>query len=55
MDINYEVIDRLIFMSYRYNRLRSPDITPEQWGKVFSSIESLEKRFQEELSDITLG
>jgi hypothetical protein len=42
-----KVIDELIYRSYSYNRQRSPEITPEQWGIIFAHVVEMEKRFQE--------
>ena len=41
-----EVVDFLTYRCYEYNRLRSPDITPEQWAKIFPNYEKLEQKFQ---------
>lgn len=41
-------VDRLMYASYRANRLRSPEVAPERWALVFSSIEEFEERFQRE-------
>jgi hypothetical protein len=42
-------IDELTYSCYKYNRERSPDITPERWGCVFSNINLLELRYQYEI------
>jgi hypothetical protein len=44
-----EIIDVLTYRSYRFNRLRSPDRTPEQWAKVYDDAAVLEMQFQAEL------
>ncbi len=44
-----EFIDELTYQCYVYNRLRSPDIKPEQWAGIFNNVEALEKRFQTEV------
>lgn len=46
------LVDELTYSCYRYNRLRSPDITPERWSKIFSNIDTLEYRFQREASHV---
>ena len=45
----HSIADELIYSSYRYNRQRSPNITPAQWGLAFPNIEALETRYQAEL------
>lgn len=32
-----DLIGSLLYSNYKYNRERSPQITPEQWGKVYGS------------------
>lgn len=46
-----EIVDELIYRSYRYNRLRTPDIKPEQWKAVFSNVDAMEDRLQKELKE----
>jgi hypothetical protein len=42
-----QIINTLTFNSYAHNRLRSPDISPERWAKVYGKdSELLEKAFQ---------
>ena len=41
-------IDELTYSCYKYNRDRSPDITPEQWGKIFANANILEQKYQQE-------
>lgn len=43
-----EIIDHLTFASYRFNRDRSPEVAPEQWGRIFAGVEKLEARYQRE-------
>ena len=43
-----EVIDELMYASYRFNRLNSPDITPERWATVFDNAAAYENAFQTE-------
>ncbi len=44
------LVDECTYICYRYNRERSPDITPEQWGKIFANVEMLEQRYYGELA-----
>jgi hypothetical protein len=44
------IIDELIYRNYRYNRLRSPDISPEKYRLVFANADAMEQRFQREAS-----
>jgi hypothetical protein len=32
-----KIIDDCIYLNYRYNRDRSPDITPEGWKTIFGN------------------
>ncbi len=41
--------DKLIYASYKFNRLHSPDISPERWSKVFAHADVMEQVFQMEL------
>ena len=43
-----ELVDELTYSSYRYNRQRSPGVTPKQWETIFSNVEAMEARFQNE-------
>lgn len=44
------VLDELTYRCYRYNRLRSPDITPTLWQRVFGTATTqLEQRYQTEV------
>ncbi len=48
---NYpELVDEATYICYRYNRLRSPEITPDAkgWGRIFANVDLLEQRYQEE-------
>ncbi len=38
-------IDELTYICYKYNRQRSPDISPERWGKIFANVNTLEHRY----------
>lgn len=42
-----QIIDELVFRSYKINRINRPDITPDQWNAVYDT-EKLEPRFQAE-------
>lgn len=42
------LVSESLYICYKYNRQRSPDITPEKWKCVFGNIEIMEERFQEE-------
>jgi len=43
-----ELVDELTYSSYRYNRQRNPEVTPKQWETIFSNVEAMEVRFQNE-------
>jgi len=44
-----EMTDLLTYQNYCLSRRFSPDITPDQWRKVYGDkVEQLEKRFQQE-------
>ena len=45
-----QIVKSLAFNSYATNRLRSPEIAPERWGKVYGekTAEAFEKAFQAE-------
>jgi hypothetical protein len=43
------IIDELTYRCYRYNRQRTPDITPNQWSTTLPNVEAMEKRFQSEV------
>ena len=45
-----DMVNELTYNNYSYNRERSPDITVEQWGRVFgeSVARKMEARFQKE-------
>lgn len=45
-----ELVDHLIYMSYRHNRKLSPEITPEMWARIFGPTEAMEAQFQQEES-----
>ena len=44
------LIDELIYSNYAYNRQRSPAITPEGWSTVFPTWQTLEARYQQEVT-----
>ncbi len=41
--------DKLIYASYKFNRLHSPEVSPERWSKVFAHVDVMEQVFQMEL------
>lgn len=43
------IIDHLTYCSYRYNRLRSPEIPYKEWDCIFKNVESLENKFMKEV------
>ena len=43
-----DMIDRLIYANYVYNRERSPKISPEAWAKVLPNVPEMERKFQQE-------
>ncbi len=45
-----DVIDHLAYCSYRFNRLHSPEISPERWGMLFANWAAMEAKFQAELA-----
>ncbi len=45
-----ELLDELTYANYKFNRQRSPDITPEQWSKIYRNVGALEARFQADLT-----
>lgn len=48
---NYpNLIGEMTYISYKYNRERSPNITPEQWRCVFDNTEAMEERYQREIT-----
>ena len=50
------LIEELAYANYRYNRQRSPSVTPEQWATVYGAITTqMEQRYQEERTDETYG
>ncbi len=45
------IINRLVYENYKYNRKRSPDITPEGWQTVYGIDAILmEIEYQKELN-----
>lgn len=47
-----DIIDNLTYSCYRYNRQRSPDVTPKQWSCIFNNVELMEAKYQNELSEV---
>lgn len=48
IDEEERTIDWLMYRSYEFNRLRSPDIEPERWRALYLNQETYEKIFQGE-------
>ena len=44
----FDLVGYLIYCSYKAHRKRSPEITPEEWSKLFVNVEELEARYQAE-------
>lgn len=43
-----DLVDALTYSNYAYNRQRSPEITPQQWEKVFGQkTMMMEARYQQ--------
>jgi hypothetical protein len=47
-----ELINDCIYECYKYNRLRNPELTVEQWGKVFKNVTTLEEKFKKEHGEL---
>lgn len=46
---NYpKLVSEATYICYKYNRERSPSVTPEEWKVVFGNTDAMEKRYQEE-------
>jgi hypothetical protein len=44
-----QIVDELIYQNYKYNRIRSPEILPSQWAKIYGQATfEMEQRFQQE-------
>lgn len=43
-----DLVGSLTYSCYRFNRERSPDITPEKWGSIFKDVEKMEVLYQAE-------
>lgn len=43
-----QLVDRLTYSSYKFNRLRSPQISPQRWAAIFPQGPALEAMFQME-------
>ena len=44
----HDVIDALMYASYRHNRTRRPDVEPERWSAVFDDAAALEAHYLRE-------
>jgi hypothetical protein len=42
------LVDTLTYASYKANRLRSPEVTPERWALIYHTVYEMEERFQKE-------
>lgn len=40
------VVGEAVYQSYKYNRERKPEITPEEWKRIFANVDEMERRFQ---------
>ncbi len=47
-----EFIDELTYSCYQFNRLRSPEISPDRWSKIFQNADTLERRLQQEVQGL---
>ena len=48
---NYpKLIGELTYSCYKYNREIAPNTTPEQWKRIFSNVDTMEKRLQDEIA-----
>lgn len=45
-----EVVNELVYASYKANRDRNPEVTPERWRLVYqdADVDALEARYQRE-------
>lgn len=43
-----ELFNEITYANYYHNRDLAPDITPERWKKIYSNVDEMEKRYQEE-------
>lgn len=43
-----KIVDEAIYKCYKYNRDRSPDISPSQWSMVLNNVNIMELRYQGE-------
>jgi hypothetical protein len=50
IDDTEHTVDWLMYRSYEFNRLRSPEIAPERWRALYLNQETYEKIFQGEQS-----
>ena len=46
-----DVIDVLVYHSYRYNRRLNPRIMPKDWEQIYGPTEAMEVKFQKEVRD----
>ncbi len=50
-----EIIGEATYINYRYNRARTPNVTPEEWAVVFGNTNDMEQRYQLELKEMQDG
>ena len=46
-----DLIRNLQYASYRANRIAAPEITPEQWQKVYGETGAMERQYQAETTN----
>ena len=47
-----EIVDELTYRNYRYNRRLCPEITAQEWVRVYGPAAlTMEGRYQEEVDD----
>lgn len=44
-----QVVDYLTYRNYFFNRVRSPEISPERWARIYPNAAELEARYQQEM------
>jgi len=42
------LIDNLTYACYRHNRHLCPGISPERWKIIFTNVDAMEERYQDE-------
>jgi len=47
----HSVVDELAYRAYQWNRIRTPQYSPEQWKCVFGKdVDAMERRYQSEVT-----